>query len=194
MTKTIAALIWFAGMVGWYVIRHPFERKARKLRVSKSLMDRREWILLASATVGLFVIPAFYVVTGIPAALDRPFIPLLAWLALPPLGAALWLFRRSHLDLGKNWSVTLKVREQHALVTGGVYRHVRHPMYSSFFLLGLAQLLLLPNWLAGAAGLLGAGILFVFRVGREEQMMLDYFGEEYRAYMGTTKRIIPCIL
>ena len=158
MTKTIAELIWFAGLVGWYIIRHPFERKARKMGVSKSLLDWKEWILLASASFGLFLIPAAYVLTGVPASLNREFIPAVAWLGLLPLSGALWLFRRSHVDLGRNWSVTLKVREQHVLVKSGVYRLVRHPMYLSFLLLGLAQMLLLPNWLAGACGLIGAGL------------------------------------
>lgn len=194
MTKTAAALIWFASLVGWYIIRHPFERKARKMGVKKSLLDWREWFLLACATFGLFLIPTAYVLTGFPASLDRPFIPALAWLALVPLAGALWLFRRSHVDLGTNWSVTLKVREQHALVKNGVYRLVRHPMYSSFFLLGVSQLLLLPNWLAGASGLVGAGLLFGFRVCREERMMLESFGDEYRSYMASTTRIIPWIL
>jgi protein-S-isoprenylcysteine O-methyltransferase Ste14 len=194
MTNTIATLIWFAGLVGWYVIRHPFERKARKMRVSKSLMDRQEWILLASMTTGLLVIPATNALTGFPISLDRPFDPVIAWLGLVPLIAALWLFRRSHLDLGRNWSVTLKVREHHVLIKGGVYRLIRHPMYSSFFLLGMAQLLLLSNWLAGLSGLLGVGLLFAFRVIREERMMLDSFGDEYRAYMAGTKRLIPWVL
>ena len=194
MTKTIAELIWFAGLVGWYIIRHPFERKARKMGVSKSLLDWKEWILLASASFGLFLIPAAYVLTGVPASLNREFIPAVAWLGLLPLCGALWLFRRSHVDLGRNWSVTLKVREQHVLVKSGVYRLVRHPMYLSFFLLGLAQMLLLPNWLAGASGFIGAGLLFAFRVLREERMMLESFGDEYRSYMAHTKRIIPWII
>jgi protein-S-isoprenylcysteine O-methyltransferase Ste14 len=194
MTKTIAELIWFAGLVGWYIIRHPFERKARKMGVSKSLLDWKEWILLASASFGLFLIPAAYVLTGVPASLNREFIPAVAWLGLLPLSGALWLFRRSHVDLGRNWSVTLKVREQHVLIKSGVYRLVRHPMYLSFLLLGLAQMLLLPNWLAGACGLIGAGLFFAFRMLREERMMLESFGEEYRSYMAHTKRIIPWII
>jgi protein-S-isoprenylcysteine O-methyltransferase Ste14 len=194
MTQTIAAAIWFAGLIGWAVIRYPYERKAKKLRVAKSLLDRREQSLLAVALLGLFVIPAVYVVTGFPRALDRPFIPALAWLGLLTLIAALWLFQRSHADLGRNWSITLQVRERHALVKSGVYRLIRHPMYSSFFLLGLAQMLLIPNWLADASGVLGAGLLYVFRVAREERMMLDRFGDEYRSYMTLTKRIVPWIV
>ncbi len=193
MTRTIAELVWFLGLVGWYVIRHPFERRARKVGVSRSLFDLRERALLGIAVLGLLVIPAIYAVSGFPAALDRPFVPAIAWLGVLPLVGALWLFRRSHADLGRNWSITLQMRNEHALVKSGVYRLVRHPMYSSFFLLGIAQLLLLPNWFAGIAGPVGAGVLYGFRVRREEQMMLEFFGDEYRTYMTETKRIVPWI-
>lgn len=191
LTKTVAEFIWVGGIIAWYVIRHPFSRRSKKQAVSRSLVDWREWTLLAVATLGLCIVPAVYVAAGFPAGLDRQFVPALAWLGVPVLVAALWLFYRSHADLGRNWSVSLKVREGHELVTGGVYRLVRHPMYSSFFLLGLAQFLLLPNWLAGLAGLIGTGVLYGFRVGREEQMMRSRFDAEYGAYQARTKRIIP---
>ena len=194
MTKTLAAIIWFVGLVAWYVIRHPFHRRAKKVGVRKSLLDWRERGLLAIGFLGLLVIPAIYVLTGFPASLDRPFIPWIAWLGLLPLIAALWLFRRSHVDLGRNWSITLEVRDQHTLVSTGVYRLIRHPMYFSFLLLGLGQALLLPNWFAGMSGIVGAAILFALRVSREERMMLEIFGEQYRAYMTNTKRIVPWIV
>ncbi len=194
MTEMTAALIWFAGLIGWYVIRLPFARKAKKIGVSKSLFDWRESMLLAFASLSLFVTPALYTLTGFPASLDRPFIPAIAWLGLVPLCASLWLFRRSHVELGRNWSISLEVREHHTLVKTGVYRLIRHPMYSSFFLLGLSQMLLLPNWLAGASGLIGVALLFVFRVRREEHMMIQTIGDEYRSYMAGTKRLIPWLL
>ena len=62
---------------------------------------------------------------------------------------SLWLFWRSHADLGKNWSVSLEVRQGHQLIKHGVYRSIRHPMYASIWLWCLAQGLLLENWLAG---------------------------------------------
>ena len=58
----------------------------------------------------------------------------------------------------------------------------------------LETALLLPNWIAGFAGLAGFGILFFGRVAREERMMLETFGDSYRAYMERTGRIFPSIL
>jgi protein-S-isoprenylcysteine O-methyltransferase Ste14 len=67
-------------------------------------------------------------------------------------------------------------------------------MYSSFFLLAFAQLLLLPNWFAGGSGLVGVGLLYAFRIRREERMMLERFGDDYRDCMAHTKRLIPWLL
>jgi protein-S-isoprenylcysteine O-methyltransferase Ste14 len=63
-------------------------------------------------------------------------------------------------------------------------------MYAAFWLHGVTQALLLPNWLTGSAGLVGFGLLFFSRVEREEQTMIETFGEDYRAYMARTSRVV----
>ena len=193
MTPTIAKLFWLGCVIAWWLIRYPYERKARKAAVTASRRDAREILLLGVSLTGLGILPIAYVFTGFPEFADRGFVPALAWLGLLPALGSLWLFWRTHRDLGRNWSVSLEVRDKHELVTDGVYRYVRHPMYSAFFLWALAQLLLLPNWAAGLSGLVGFGILYSFRVGREERLMLEAFGDEYRAYMTRTSRIVPWV-
>ena len=193
ITTTICEIVWFAGLVGWYVIRYPFERRAKKVDVTRSLFGRRESGLLALAFLGLWLVPLIYALTGFPAALDRPLIPAIAILGVIALCGALVLFYRSHADLGKNWSISLQIRNEHRLVTTGIYRFIRHPMYTSFFLLAIAQVLLLPNWLAGLTGLVGVGILYAFRVRQEERMMIERFGTDYQNYMAHTARLIPWI-
>jgi protein-S-isoprenylcysteine O-methyltransferase Ste14 len=85
----------------------------------------------------------------------------------------------------------LEVREQHQLITQGVYRRIRHPMYSALLLYSLGQALVIPNWVAGPANLIAFTILFALRVSAEEKMMFEGFGDEYTAYSSRTKRLIP---
>jgi protein-S-isoprenylcysteine O-methyltransferase Ste14 len=194
ITSTVCEIIWFAGLVAWYVIRYPFERRAKKVGVTKSLFGWRESGLLSLAFVGLWMVPAIYALTGFPAALDSPLIPAIAVLGVVTLCGALLLFYRSHADLGRNWSISLEIRNEHRLVTTGIYRLIRHPMYSSFFLLAVAQLMLLPNWFAGTTGLIGVGMLYAFRIRQEERMMTERFGAQYRDYMAHTARLIPWLV
>ena len=191
MTPTIAKFFWLACVIGWWLIRYPHERRVKKNKIAATKRDAQELVLLGISLSGLGIIPVIYVLTGFPAFANRPFIPAVAWLGVVPAIASLWLFYRTHQDLGRNWSVSLEVREKHKLITDGVYRYVRHPMYSAFFLWAVAQSLLLPNWVAALSGIIGFGTLYSFRVAREEQLMLDAFGEEYSAYMKRTARILP---
>jgi protein-S-isoprenylcysteine O-methyltransferase Ste14 len=193
MSLLAAKIIWALGCVAWYVIRYPHERRARRTAVVQRRDRVRDTALMVISFTGLGLVPLIYVLTGQPAFADYPFRPAQAWLGTLVMAAAMVLFYRTHRDLGRAWSVTLEVRDRHALVTRGIYERLRHPMYAAFWLLALAQALLLPNWIAGLSGLTGFGTLFFARVGREERMMLETFGDEYRAYMGRTKRVIPGI-
>jgi protein-S-isoprenylcysteine O-methyltransferase Ste14 len=191
MTPLVATLIWWAGAIAWYVIMHPHVRRSRKTPTAQRHERVRERVLMAISFTGLFAVPAIYSFTGAPRFADHPFRPVLAWLGVLVLVSALLLFFHTHRRLGRFWSVTLEIRQNHGLVTDGIYRFVRHPMYSAYFLWALSQALLLPNWIAGPAGLVGFGTLFAFRVGREERMMLAAFGDAYAEYAARTKRIIP---
>jgi protein-S-isoprenylcysteine O-methyltransferase Ste14 len=106
---------------------------------------------------------------------------------------ALWLFWRSHQDLGQNWSVSLELRERHELISRGVYRFVRHPMYASIWLWAVAQGMLLQNWFAGWSLLPVFAAMYFLRIPREEQLMCEAFGDEYRRYMRLTGRLFPAV-
>lgn len=184
-------IIWCLGVIGWFVIRYPHARRSRRTVKARIVNRNVERLLLSISTCGLGIVPALYVFTPLLKLGDYHPQPWQPWAGAAIFGLALWIFRRTHSDLGRNWSVTLEVREKHALVTEGIYKRVRHPMYLAFWLWAVAQALLLPNWIAGPAGIIGFGTLYFMRIGREEEMMLQSFGDEYRTYMKRTARLIP---
>jgi len=183
--------VFVGGFAVYVVIRGVYESRCRGVGSRERHLDGRERALLAITAVGVVLLPAVYLLTR---WLDFAAVVLPAW--LPWCGvlvmiAALWLFWRSHEDLGTNWSVTLEVRVDHRLVEHGVYARVRHPMYAAIFMFSIAQGLLLANWLAGWSAFVAFGVLYLLRVHREEALMLATFGDSYASYMRRTGRLWP---
>jgi len=193
MTAALSKSVFVILAIGWYLIRYRYVRRSRRETIVRTARGPRESALLLISLTGLGILPLIFVATGIPKFASYPFHPIQGWLGLLFAIATLWMLRLTHKALGRNWSVSLDVREGHRLVTDGIYSRVRHPMYSAFWLWAVAQALLLPNWVAGFAGLVGFGTLFFGRVAREERMMLEMFGDSYRAYMERTDRVFPLV-
>lgn len=184
-------VIWGLCLVAWVVIRWIPNRRARKAKIEKTSREPAERFSMAMSSTGLGVVPAIWVFTGFPAAFDRAIGPVSVIIGLVLFFLSLRLFRVTHKALGAMWSHSLDLRENHRLVTNGIYEQVRHPMYSAFWLWALAQPFLLANWVAGLAGIVGFGTLYFLRVGREEAMMEERFGQEYRDYCARTGRVVP---
>ncbi len=160
----------------------------RKSAVHPDALDR---VLVSMQLVGMFILPALYLFTPWLAFADIDLPAGMGLLGALVFAAALWLLWRSHHDLGRNWSMDPQTSEGQTLVTNGVYRRIRHPMYAAHWLWALAQLLMLQNWIAGPALLLLYLPFYFYRASREEPLMLRTFGEEYRLYMERTGRIFP---
>ena len=190
MSPWIAKAVILTASIVMTAIRAPHGRRSRAVKTVRTYRGAREVILLMLAWIG-FLVPLVWVASPVLSFADYPLrvTPFFAGTVLLVVG--LWLFYRAHADLGKFWSITLEVRENHRLISHGVYRRVRHPMYSALLLYSAGQALAVPNWVAGPSYLVSFGILFAFRVHAEEQMMVAAFGDEYLSYMARTKRLLP---
>jgi protein-S-isoprenylcysteine O-methyltransferase Ste14 len=192
MNPWYAKAVVIAASVAMVVIRAPHGHRAMKVRVVESRKGMLEVALLTLAWLSFFV-PLVWVFTRLLAFADYPLHPVPFALGILLFVAGLWMFHRAHADLGEFWSITLEVREKHRLVTEGIYRRIRHPMYTALFLYSLGQLLVVPNWVAGPSYGVAFGLLFALRVAAEERMMREAFPQEYAAYAARTKRLVPGI-
>ena len=94
--------------------------------------------------------------------------------------------------LGKQWSTHLRLREDHRLVTNGPYKWIRHPMYVVLFLFLLSVGLATTSTLIAVLNMLLIAV-FYRRITKEEKMMTERFGNEYRMYMKNTGRFLPIV-
>lgn len=185
------AVVWLVSFLGMCVIRTPHAMRGRANPVVESRKDATEKALLAGAFLTMMVLPLAHLATGVFAFADY---------ALPDGVTAvgtvlqipfLWLFWRSHADLGLNWSPGLELRETHELVTRGVYARIRHPMYAAIWIQALTQPLLLHNWIAGFLAVPAFAAMWFLRVPQEEELMHARFGNAYDAYAARAGRLFP---
>lgn len=167
------------------------ERFRNNANVRASYRDSVELLVMLLAFCGMLAIPILHLATDTFAFASYRQRTSLGIAGAVVFVAALLLLWRTHVDLGRNWSESLELMESHRLVTNGVYRHVRHPMYAAIWLWGIAQALLLHNLIAGFSALAVFAPLYFIRVPREEKMMIDHFGPAYAEYMARTRRILP---
>jgi protein-S-isoprenylcysteine O-methyltransferase Ste14 len=172
------------------VVRSAATAKYRKLSTVVDHTTLADQILLGLNGVAMLV-PLVYVFSSWMDFADYSLPDWLRWIGVLLFAGAAVLLWKTHRDLGRNWTPTLGFRDEHTLVTEGIFKIIRHPMYAAHLLWALAQPLILTNWIAGFSFLIAQIPLFLLRVGAEEQMMLDQFGDQYRDYMKNTGRLFP---
>jgi protein-S-isoprenylcysteine O-methyltransferase Ste14 len=175
----------------FFFLYAPHLRQIKKDRVADDRKGGLELPLSLLAFLGMQVIPLIYIFSSWLDFADYSLPAWAGWLGAAIFALSLWLTWKSHADLGRNWSPTLQIKSEHTLITQGIYRNLRHPIYAAQWLWAIAQALLLHNWIAGLAGLATFLPIYLYRVPREEQMMEETFGEAYRAYKDRTGGIIP---
>lgn len=187
----IFTAIYFAAILVEMVIRAPLNTRRKQQNMSERRVTTQEKTLLGLLWLGMFLIPIIYAATD---WLDFGNYDLPAWagsVGVLLITSAVFVFWRAHADLGLNWSPTLEIREEHELITSGIYGIIRHPMYASQWLWVMAQPLLLQNWIAGWLNLIVFIFFYFLRVKAEEQLMIEQFGDEYRAYMKKVGAVFP---
>jgi len=189
------AAVYVVGLAIAEAFRLP--QRLRRARSSETWSQPRsgkglgEILVLATVLVGIWVLPAVFILTNWLGALDYSLPGWTAWPAVAVFALGLILRLRAQVDLGRAWAPTVELGPSHRLVTKGIYARIRHPLYVSLILWAIAQPVLLQNLIAGWMGPLAVALIWLVRVPAEERMMRERFGEEYVKYARQTGRVIP---
>jgi protein-S-isoprenylcysteine O-methyltransferase Ste14 len=181
--------IWIASFLAQAVIRMPHHIRNARVKIEKRHAGLGERIMLFLMFTTMMILPLVHIGSPLLTAYDYV-LPEWAVYAGGALSVMfIYYFWRSHADLGTQWSATLEVREQHRLVTRGIYARMRHPMYLAIWLAALAQPLLIQNLIAGPSIIAAFALMYFVRVPYEEAMMRETFGQEWDDYAAKTPRI-----
>ncbi len=177
-------VLWCALLVVWAVAAIGVKRTVRRESFGSrmlygSLFAIGFWMLvLPRGPLGIRVVPDADATQ-------------LCGVALTAAGVAFAIWAR--LTIGRNWSGTVTLKQDHTLIQRGPYRIVRHPIYSGILLAMLGTAIGVGH----VRGLMGFAMVLLalrFKWKIEERFMVEQFGEQYMRYRHDVKAVIPGVL
>lgn len=186
------------------VLLHAFSsywqlRKQPKGRVSRGRVDATVLVRVVIIIKELIILPAIVLMLLL-YSLDSS---AAVWVTVEQLGAtwieivglalvvsSILLKVRAYKALGRNWSAKPTIYEDHALITKGPYRWIRHPVYTSNIIMLLGVFLA-----TSSISLLIMGIFYfvtdIIRGNEEEKKLTTKFGNSYTQYVSTVGKYVP---
>lgn len=179
-------VLWVAFLVYWQVMA-AFVKKTKQLEPLSSRAVR----------VALFGTAIYLLAFRPPAAWlhvhlwPSNFLTFWTGAALTLAGLLFCVWAR--VTLGRNWSRSVTIKEDHELIESGPYGMVRHPIYSGLFLGFIGSVLAEGQ----VRGVVAFGLVFVslwLKLRLEEKWMRAQFGAKYEAYAGRVKAVVPGVV
>jgi len=178
--------MWMSWVVYWWLA----SRGAKPTELHERLGSRLLHVLPLLLAVALLW------VDKVPGAFlnERmfPWAPWEFWLAALITAAGLVFAGWARVHLGRNWSGTVTIKQDHELIVGGPYALVRHPIYTGLLLAFAGSAMARGQW----RGVLAVVIVWaaVWRKLRlEERWMAERFGEQYVAYKRRVPALVPLL-
>ncbi|HEX4020470.1 MAG TPA: isoprenylcysteine carboxylmethyltransferase family protein [Acidobacteriaceae bacterium] len=183
----IVSLIWLTIVVFYLGNAFRTQRTVRRQSTSS------RWLQAGLCILGFVFLFSSVAHTGIFGwrILPRSLVIINLGLLLTLAGCALAIWAR--LVLGRNWSASVTVKQDHILTTRGPYAFVRHPIYSGLLLAALGAAIVH----GAVADLLALCLIFAgfwIKSHTEESFMLQEFGQQYTAYKQRVKALVPGLL
>jgi protein-S-isoprenylcysteine O-methyltransferase Ste14 len=191
----IAFWVLFGGLIVMQVyFASRVQQAGERVKADREAIEREGWWYAVVRGIGSLALIGFLVLFAIdPPWLDVLSVRLPDWLRWAGIAlgvVSFGFYGWSQATLGKAWSPHLQMRQEQSLVTSGPYARIRHPIYLALlgFLAGIA--LVTANWFFIAL-LVVSIVVLALRIPKEEQMMIEDFGQEYVAYMQGTGSLFP---
>jgi protein-S-isoprenylcysteine O-methyltransferase Ste14 len=178
------AVLWLAWLAYWIVAAHNVKATQRREPLP-SLLARAALTLLTALLLALRVQPLAWLNARV---LPQTMVAYWLGLLMVVVGLAFAVWARIHL--GRNWSGSVTVKEEHELIRTGPYGLVRHPIYTGLLLAILGTAVAFGEW----RGLLAFGFLtvaFLLKLRREERFMSESFPNDYPRYRAQVPALIP---
>ena len=150
----ISEIVYLTGYGVATVIRSYYGMLFKRKEIAVSQHDNPVVYAGIAIWAVVLMLPFFSIFTDWLVFADYEIHPFLKMLGAIIFFLSVLVLLRSHIDLARNFSPSLFIRDKHMLITTGIYRYIRHPMYLSFMLWSTGQALLIDNWLSGPLGLL----------------------------------------
>ena len=181
------AALWLAWFAYWMVAARDVKATRRRESVATFLLNR-----------------VFVIIGALLLFFPNPPLHWLAQRFIPPgiaayglglimvaigLGFAVW----ARVYLGRNWSGTVTIKQDHELIRGGPYGLVRHPIYSGILFALLGTAIAIGEW-RGLLAFAAIAVGFLLKIRTEEHFMSEIFGEQYARYRTEVPSLIPFVV
>ena len=185
---------WFS--VGFMIAR--LRRKNRKLvgLVPEQRVERFMWLVWVPLVAAWCALPYLALSRtapplGIPEfARQVPAYGILRWAAMVVAAACLLLTVKCWARMGNDWRMDVSVQKPANLITDGLFRHLRHPIYAFSMLLMVCSALIVPTLPMAIVATVHI-VLMNLKARHEERHLLHAHGEAYQHYLRRTGRFFP---
>lgn len=196
-SETIFRIVLPALIIAFVAHRGYYTKKAARPE-NDTLKKREEGLATKLAEllsfIGFIAMIAYVINPSCLSWASLSFSVWLRWLGIGIALAGFALLQWAQVTLGRSWSDTPRMMKEQELIISGPYQFIRHPIYTAFILILGSTLFISSNWLIGLTWAGMTVLDIASRIGFEESLMLEYFGEQYREYMKKTGRLLPRLM
>lgn len=180
-------------IISWFVFLGLFAFRRRPATAPDSKRAPRSFAGLAVQAIGFGVVWGFQREPFLSPLFEGQFALniILQVLAVFLMTSSVWLTMFAVRELGKQFALQARLIEGHELITSGVYRIVRHPIYTAMFGMLLATAFVMSHWIALIVGVCLFLIGTRIRTASEDRLLSDAFGAEFAAWKKKVPGLVP---